>query len=142
MIKVLKSLDYFHFFIICKNYFRYSVLSFFYFWNSYCKFKQKALWFSNKHSFKKDSWGINTDVNICFTNYKRIRTNMIKTHQWYSLNQNNLHYFSLFRSCVILRLVIFVLIFSLNYHQGVRQCYCINKWEEVEDRNWTTTKKT
>ena len=22
----------------------------------------------------KDSWGINTDVNICFTNYKRTRT--------------------------------------------------------------------
>ena len=40
----------------------------------------------------KDSWGINTDVNICFTNYemikKIIKTHVIKTHRWYSSNQN------------------------------------------------------
>ena len=66
------------FFINCRNYFPPSDLLFFYFQNSYCKFRQKLLWLLNKHSFRKHSQGITTDVSICFINYEMIKTHVIK----------------------------------------------------------------
>ena len=45
----------------------------------------KALGLLNKYSFMKDSWGINTDINICFANYEIIKIHVIKTSRWYTL---------------------------------------------------------
>ena len=33
----------------------------------------------------KDSWEINTDINICFANYEIIKIHVIKTPRWYTL---------------------------------------------------------
>ena len=37
----------------------------------------------------KGSREITTDINICFINHEIIKTHVIKTQQWYSLNQNH-----------------------------------------------------
>ena len=128
-----------------------TVLSFFYFWNSYCKFRQNAPWLLNKLSFMKGSQGITTDVNICFINYEMIKIHVIKTNWGYSLNQNGHSkslllneciysaLFIIFRGCIVLRCVRFFLIFSLNYQQRVtRYCIRIDKWEEITRSNLQT----
>ena len=45
------------------------------------------IWLLNKHSFMKGSWRATADVNICFINNEFIKTHVIKTHWWYSLNR-------------------------------------------------------
>ena len=45
----------------------------------------KALGLLNKYSFMKDSWGINTDIKVCFANYEVMKTHVIKTPRWYTL---------------------------------------------------------
>ena len=98
----------------------------------------------------KGSQGITTDVNICFINYQMIKTHMIKGNWWHSLNQSRFYlinayqlpYLSRFRGCIVLRCVLFFLIFSLNYQQGVtRCCVRIDKWEEITKSSLQTNQK-
>ena len=98
----------------------------------------------------KGSWGVTTDVNICFINYEMMKIHMIKTNCWHSLNQNHFYYMNVyqlpylsrFRGFIILRCVSFFLFFSLNYQQGVtRCCIRINKWEEITKSSLQTNQK-
>ena len=98
----------------------------------------------------KGSQGITTDVNICFTSYEMIKTNMKKKNKWHSLNQNRFYYMNAyrlpylprFRGCIILRCICFFLIFSLNYQQGVtRCCIPIDKWQEITKSRLQTNQK-
>ena len=109
----------------------------------------------------KDSWGINTDVNICFTNYEMIKT--WEKHMWQKHTDGIVWIKIAFvkwihKTCLISHVLeaalfwdvsvsfwFFLLIIIRELDSVIR----IGKWEEIttsslqtEDGNWATTKKT